>query len=287
MLKFRTSDGIELFYERSGKGKPCLYLHGGPGYWSKSFQHYSQDVLEDQLDMVYLDQRGCGRSGHSTDKHYSLDRLIQDIEELRQFLGVKSWCIMGHSFGGILAVTYTQKYPEQVDGLILLNATLHFSDSLNHQINQCNEWLGLSSNSPMIENTSTLMNTFMTTIRKAIEKDVFYKLQYENINTKYEMDKIDTRINSDPEFQKYIFASSDFFKDFTTVSAEIKVMTLVVTGKHDHAIGPTHYQRFQFQDAMICQLNCAHHPYAEDQKELRKAVFAFLNYLPQRQMTTE
>ncbi|MEN1968661.1 hypothetical protein WMZ97_11385 [Lentibacillus sp. N15] len=59
-MNFATSDGIELYIEKSGRGDPCLYLHGGPGYWSKSFQHFSTKLLEDTMEMVYLDQRGCG-----------------------------------------------------------------------------------------------------------------------------------------------------------------------------------------------------------------------------------
>jgi proline iminopeptidase len=50
-MKFITSDGLELYYDKSGKGVPCIYLHGGPGYWSKSFQYFSQELLEDNLEM--------------------------------------------------------------------------------------------------------------------------------------------------------------------------------------------------------------------------------------------
>lgn len=87
-MKFITSDGLELYYDKSGKGVPCVYLHGGPGYWSKSFQYFSQELLEEKLEMVYLDQRGSGRSEHSPTQDYSLSRLIDDIEELRIFLGL-------------------------------------------------------------------------------------------------------------------------------------------------------------------------------------------------------
>ncbi|RFU69301.1 hypothetical protein [Bacillus sp. V59.32b] len=57
-----TNDGVKLFIERKGNGMPCIYLHGGPGYWSKSFSEVAGSLLENQMDMIYLDQRGCGRS---------------------------------------------------------------------------------------------------------------------------------------------------------------------------------------------------------------------------------
>jgi len=79
-----------------------LYLSTWRSRWSKSFQLYAQELLEDKLEMIYLDQRGCGRSEHSPTQDYSLSRIIDDIEELRKFLGVNEWYVMGHSFGGIL-----------------------------------------------------------------------------------------------------------------------------------------------------------------------------------------
>ena len=112
-MEFKTSDGIELYFELDGEGVVCLYLHGSPGYWSKSFQHFSGECLEENLQMVYLDQRGCGRSEHSPTQDYSLSRLIDDIEELRVFLRIEEWFVMGHSFGGILAVNYAHRFSRQ------------------------------------------------------------------------------------------------------------------------------------------------------------------------------
>ncbi|MGY0694422.1 alpha/beta fold hydrolase [Virgibacillus sp. FSP13] len=125
-----TSDGVRLYVEKSGQGDPCIYLHGGPGYWSKSFQYFSENLLEDALEMIYLDQRGCGRSELARGKNYSLARLIDDIEEVRKDLGIEAWYVMGHSFGGILAVNYAHTYPSRTKGLILSNVTLNMKKIL-------------------------------------------------------------------------------------------------------------------------------------------------------------
>src|SRR5690606_23256799 len=117
-----------------GKGIPCIYLHGGPGYWGKSFQHVIGDELEVLFDMVYLDQRGCGRSEWDKEKNYSLHRLIEDIVEVRKQLGIEKWFLMGHSFGGILAVNYAKHFPEHTLGIILSNVTLNMRASFMHQI---------------------------------------------------------------------------------------------------------------------------------------------------------
>ena len=143
-MKVITSDGLELFYGITGKGVPCIFLHGGPGYWSKSFQHYSHELFDEKLEMVYLDQRGCGRSEHSATQDYSLDRLIDDVEELRAYLGISEWLVMGHSFGGILAVSYAHRFPERTKGIILSNATLNLFSSFSHQINKGSDILGVT-----------------------------------------------------------------------------------------------------------------------------------------------
>ena len=52
--------------------------------------------------MIYLDQRGCGRSTSPKDNNYSMDRMVNDFEEVRKYLGIDKWITLGHSFGGLL-----------------------------------------------------------------------------------------------------------------------------------------------------------------------------------------
>lgn len=56
-----TQDGVKLFAKSAGNGPVCIFVHGGPGAWSKSFEEMGGRALEKRLKMVYLDQRGCGR----------------------------------------------------------------------------------------------------------------------------------------------------------------------------------------------------------------------------------
>ena len=75
-----TSDGVELYVKVEGKGTPLLYIHGGPGSGSYWFEKLSGDFMERNFTVVYLDQRGVGRSKSSTDKNYSMERLVLDFE---------------------------------------------------------------------------------------------------------------------------------------------------------------------------------------------------------------
>ena len=81
---FTTSDTVKLAYKISGNGSPCLYVPGGPGQGYASFEKLKGDGLEKKLKMIYMDQRGSGASGKSD--NYNLDRMVEDIEELRQLI---------------------------------------------------------------------------------------------------------------------------------------------------------------------------------------------------------
>lgn len=276
-MYFRTSDGLELYFELSGKGIPCVYLHGGPGYWSKSFQHFSGELLEEHLQMVYLDQRGCGRSEHSPLQDYSLSRLINDIEELRMFLGIEKWFLLGHSFGGILAVNYASYYPKQTQGIILSNATLNMFKSFTHQIQRGSEVLGVEGKDVSMQKINALMDTYYSILMPLLEKEKYFKFQYKAIENKMKMDVIDQdELNSDPHFQQYVFSSDEYFQDFISITESIHKPVLVITGKDDHAVGPDHYQSFCFPKSEVIVLDSGHHPYIETPLEYKKAVLQFV-----------
>ena len=119
---FKTSDGVRLWYREAGQpnGTPVVFLHGGPGEGSQTFARYAGPELEPHLRMIYLDQRGSGRSQRPKNSSaYSINRMVLDIEELRLQLGAQRIDIIGHSFGTILALEYAARYPEHVSRLVL------------------------------------------------------------------------------------------------------------------------------------------------------------------------
>lgn len=276
-MKFRTSDGLELYFELSGKGIPCVYLHGGPGYWSKSFQQFSGELLEENLQMVYLDQRGCGRSEHSPIQDYSLSRIINDIEELRIFLGIEEWFVLGHSFGGILAVNYASHFPKRTQGLILSNVTLNMINSFRHQIQTGSDILGIEVKDLSIININSFMDTYYSILVKLLEREEYFKFQYMEIENKNSVDLIDQDdLNSDPNFQQYVFSSDEYFQDFISTTESIDKPVLVITGEYDHAVGPDHHKLFGFPNCEVKVLNSGHHPYIESRFDFKNAVLHFV-----------
>lgn len=110
----------ELYLEESGNpdGVPVLVVHGGPGGGCEDYHRRFFDA--ERFRIILMDQRGAGRStplaeleGNSTEK------LVEDMETIRQFLGIDRWLLFGGSWGSTLSLVYAETYPERVLGLVL------------------------------------------------------------------------------------------------------------------------------------------------------------------------
>ncbi len=118
-------NGVKLWYKVAGQQHPgqapVLVLHGGPGYNSYSFEKTVGVQLESHMQIIYLDERGSGRSERPAGSDYSLSALVADVEALRVHLGVPQLTLMGHSFGGTIALEYAERYPEHVQKLVIMD----------------------------------------------------------------------------------------------------------------------------------------------------------------------
>jgi proline iminopeptidase len=114
-------NGVRLWYRVAGRrsGIPVVYLHGGPGQGSQSFARFAGPHLERDHRMVYLDQRGAGRSERPWNNAYSIDLLVEDLEQLRRAWRVPRIAVIGHSFGTVLAMEYGARYPDRVSHVVL------------------------------------------------------------------------------------------------------------------------------------------------------------------------
>jgi proline iminopeptidase len=117
-------DSVRLWYGVGGTARdgtpPVVFLHGGPGQGSVHFQALAGPAMERRLRMVYLDQRGSGRSERPWNGAYSMDALVRDVEGVRRALGAEKIALIGHSFGGALALEYAAAHPEHVASVVLV-----------------------------------------------------------------------------------------------------------------------------------------------------------------------
>src|SRR5919204_1804737 len=96
------SDGYKIFVEPVGDGFPVIVLHGGPGMDHTMFRPYL-DPLQDEFRLLYVDQRGQGRSERVDPETLSLEVFAQDVDRLAEALDLEAFALLGHSFGAIIA----------------------------------------------------------------------------------------------------------------------------------------------------------------------------------------
>lgn len=106
-----------------GPGTPLLVLHGGPG----SAHQYllSMTALGDERPIIFYDQLGCGQSEQPADEAlYTIPRSVQEVQAVRDALGLDRVILFGHSWGGMLAIEYLcqEAPPSGVERLILCGA---------------------------------------------------------------------------------------------------------------------------------------------------------------------
>ncbi len=116
----RVSAVHELYFEESGnpRGKPAVFLHGGPGAGTDPRMRGFFDPKRYRI--VLFDQRGCGRSRpHASLIDNTTWHLVEDMEILREHLGIQKWLVFGGSWGSTLALAYAQTHPQRVTELVL------------------------------------------------------------------------------------------------------------------------------------------------------------------------
>jgi proline iminopeptidase len=101
-VRVALTDGYNLNVEEVGNGFPLILLHGGPGLDHSMFRPYL-DALGDQYRLLYVDERGQGRSDRVDPATLSLEVFARDVDLLAAALDLDTFALLGHSFGAIIA----------------------------------------------------------------------------------------------------------------------------------------------------------------------------------------
>jgi proline iminopeptidase len=123
-------DGCSLYVAEFGKGPPVVILHGGFGA-EHSYLLDAVGGLASRYHLVVYDQRGSLRSPYNVytkggaefcpDSLITVEKHVADLERLRRELGVDRMTLLAHSMGTFLALSYLEKFPDRVAGLVLLS----------------------------------------------------------------------------------------------------------------------------------------------------------------------
>jgi proline iminopeptidase len=230
--------GISLFVKVIGHGHPLVLMHGGPGA-----DHHSMLSLRpcaDQFTLVFYDHRCNGRSEGAEVSSMTWENLTADAEALRQVLGFDKWAVLGHSFGGMVALEYALRYPQSLSRLLLLDT--------------CGDTWWVQQNAPEILAKRGFRPATVETARRfyngQIEPNEFMPSMMRLAGAYYhrpglslmtrEILKVGMRTKARPEAQ--IFAFGQLLKGWTVMDrlGEIQVPTLVLAGRDDFQFPPEH-----------------------------------------------
>jgi proline iminopeptidase len=269
-----TSDSVALYVQVKGEGPACLFIHGGPGSGSHWLEKFFGARLEKRFRMIYVDQRGVGRSGSPADGNFSLERVVQDFEEVRQALGIERWLTLGHSFGGIVQAAYAEQHPEAVSGLLMINCTLDMRESF------CQSWvphashvLGIDAPAECPEEPAELMAAMMERIQQLHAQGLMWRMGFAAPASEAAMQRTYGGIpdwNSD--FAAVAFDLPDYWRDMRERTPHIAQPVLFFHGRTDHMVGPAHHAGIAFPRMMKWASDVGHMPFLEAPDDLERAI---------------
>jgi len=258
MMTSITIRGVSLFTKVVGKGYPIVFMHGGPGV-----DHSTLLPLlpcSDSFTLVFYDHRCNGRSEGVDVSSMTWENLTADADSLRQALGFDQWAVLGHSFGGMVALEYALRYSDSLSHLVLIDTC---GDA--HWV-QCKapEILAKRSYSPAAVKAAQRFFNGQITPREIIPsmlkfgRAYYYKLGPLSLLREARMA---LRIKRRPE--AVIFGFSQLLKGWTVMGRlrEIRVPTLVLGGRSDFQFPPEHQAILadRIPQAQLEIIECAGH----------------------------
>jgi proline iminopeptidase len=282
-------NGVRLWYRIAGPsnaGPPVIYLHGGPGYNSHSFSVIAGPRLERKLTMVYLDQRGSGRSERPWDKAYSIELLVQDVEGLRKQIGAPRVALIGHSFGGTIALEYAARYPDRVSKVVFVDGLSDGPASMaNWRLRLRQERPGevarIVTHAPADSCEEAKQTQLLVgKILGSDSKGFFDRLQFIDQELRKKQDKIDEQsgLENTGELSNALFSSGLACYRFTAYS-KLTMPVLIIGGRKDGAIGIEPMRRLAQslpRATLVEYENSAHFPYVEEPDRFAADVLGFL-----------
>ena len=273
-----SSQEMDLYYEISGEGRPIILLHGGPGL-DHTYLFPQMGVLSKKYQLITYDQRGSGKSLNTALNEQTINTsvFVEDLESLRKKLGLEKFILMGHSWGGRLAMDYAIRYPGHVDSLILIGSapaskkefelsrkafekiTLPIQSSVDHLFAK-DAFLALD-------------NQQIASLFRTVFSVYFYK--QEDVN---QLTLVFDKKSAISGMKVRALIDMSTLPDITTPLKELRLPTLLLHGKDDIIpMSAAMEIRESIPGAQLVQIpHCGHFPYIESPDILFSEIDRFL-----------
>ncbi|EOO22950.1 proline-specific peptidase [Bacillus cereus HuA3-9] len=287
--------GKKLYVETHGspKNKSVLFLHGGPGESCYDFSFHQAKRLKDSLYVIMIDQRGvCRSEGITEEEPFGLNDLVEDCEELRKVLQIEKWSVIGHSFGGYLALLYASMYPNSIEKIIFEGPTFDFAltsrallQKTGTLLKKYGKELATEECFAYLSNNASSEELLEAYIRVSAELE---EKRMEIYN--YKEDETDDSLYSDEVWEVFSNRSKIHFDRLKSEGAchtsllskikDIQNPMLLIVGKHDIVTCEKQIETFN-KDAQngkhIIFEESGHTPHYEEADRFAETVIHFLN----------
>jgi proline iminopeptidase len=255
---------VSLHVDVVGHGHPLLLMHGGPGLDHWSLNEFR--ACADDLTLVFYDHRCNGRSEGAPVTTMTWDNLVADADALREALGFERWAVLGHSFGGHVALEYALRHPDRLTHLVLLDTA---ADSRWARDNAPRVLAARGWPSERVEACRRFFHGEIEPKEMLATAMRFGKAYYHNpslLTLARELAGGMWRMKSRPE--ALVFASRVLLDGWSVVDrlGEITVPTLVMAGRDDFLFPPEaqHELASGIPNARLRIIDAAgHHPHVE------------------------
>ena len=289
--------GADLYFEVVGEADPAtppiVFLHGGPGYNSYSFRELFGDFLAHRR-VVYLDQRGCGRSGALEDTEQAraeggaetldLDTLVADLEEVRDFLGAPQIIPLGHGFGALIALEYARRHPTRTARVVVVSPWVHFPALALTLLAEASALKGVALDDPAprvraqtpegghpqigaarIEAAFALMNA----------RDLLNALQFVDAPSRMRLEftDVESQLLGSAEMGQALVNQGLWEFEYAPFLQEIRRPVFVIAGVHDRTSYPEQAEWVvDLAGGDLTVLDAGHYPWLDDEDAFAEAL---------------
>ena len=261
---------VDLYCTQEGEGLPLIVHHGGPGL-DQTVIAPRLSPLAQHLQLICYDHRGSGRSASPQGPDpYKIDRFVDDLDALAKTLDVRPFALLGHSFGGIVALHFALAHPELLTHLILVctPASHDFIQDVEDALPGKLEQEALAELSSLQDS-----NPSDYVMRRSLE--LLAPIYFHDPARVSEME-LDS-VQFGPETQA-VWDSLEGF-DLRPKLSEIQVPTLVIAGDSDLSVTPERAR--ETADALpnsklLVMENSGHYPFIEQPEAFLSGVLQFL-----------
>jgi proline iminopeptidase len=275
-MPYISIQDVSLYVQERGSGYPLLLMHGGPGVDHTTMLPLKH--LANHFKLIFYDHRCNGRSRGADTTSMTFENLTADGDALRQQLGFEKWAVLGHSFGGMVALEYALRYPDNLSHLLLVDT--------------CGESRWAQEHAPQVLAQRGFSPEIVELARRFFNGEIehremtratmkFGRAYYHKLNAFTLAREMISGIRMKTRPEALIFGFGPLLKDWSVMDRlrEITAPTLVLAGRDDFQFPPEHQKSLAagIPNARLRIIEEAgHNVISEKPEEVRQEITNFL-----------